>query len=389
MASDSTENAPNSYQIAVRFGDEILQAGFTAIPNLVLDHYADLGITPGEMLFTIHVWQYWWSEKNPYPSLQGVADKMNASRRQVRRYAEGLKDKGLLKVNERRLPGVGQITSEYDFSPLIRAIVAIASERKSDRSNLSSPPGSNLSEGGRTDSSGGARKKMSPEEYTGRKDEDQEYEGVVSNIRRKNDQKNLENKILLGQENSRSAHSGSRAEKPAEQIPSRSNGDTVPLGEAIAAWKHRQEATAANGTPAGAIGAPASSEQNGTSGSAAASTRQPRRRGRPPGSTEERERLVAYLRDFAIELGDEAPLAATVTRALNTFKAATVPPEFWGDHLYSARAITQERTAQITKQARDGNAIRRKNKMPYFFEVLEDLVGLRPEPTRRSDDPKP
>ncbi len=143
MASDSTENAPNSYQIAVRFGDEILQAGFTAIPNLVLDHYADLGITPGEMLFTTHVWQYWWSEKNPYPSLQGVADKMNASRRQVRRYAEGLKAKGLLKVTERRLPGVGQITSEYDFFPLIRAIVAIANERKSDRSNLSSPPGRN------------------------------------------------------------------------------------------------------------------------------------------------------------------------------------------------------------------------------------------------------
>ena len=105
------------------------------------------------------------------------------------------------------------------------------------------------------------------------------------------------------------------------------------------------------------------------------------RRGRPAGSSDERERLRAFLTDFARELGDEAPLAATITRTLNTFKAAGVPPEQWSDTLYQARGLTQEHTAQIRKLAGDGgDGIRRKNKMPYFFATLEQLVGLRPEP---------
>jgi hypothetical protein len=107
------------------------------------------------------------------------------------------------------------------------------------------------------------------------------------------------------------------------------------------------------------------------------------RRGRPTGSSDERERLRPFLTDFARELGDEAPLAATITRTLNLFKAAGVPPEQWSDTLYQARGITQEHTAQIRKLAGDGgDGIRRKNKMPYFFATLEQLVGLRPEPTR-------
>ena len=89
----------------------------------------------------------------------------------------------------------------------------------------------------------------------------------------------------------------------------------------------------------------------------------------------------AFLTDFARELGDEAPLAATITRTLNIFTAAGVPPEQWSDLLYQARGLTQEHTAQIRKLAGDGgDGIRRKNKMPYFFATLEQLVGLRPAP---------
>src|SRR4051794_30704442 len=105
------------------------------------------------------------------------------------------------------------------------------------------------------------------------------------------------------------------------------------------------------------------------------------RRGRPTGSSDERERLRAFLTDFARELGDEAPLASTITRTLNLFKAADVPVEQWSDYLYQARGLTQEHTAQIRKLAGDGgDGIRRKNKMPYFFATLEQLVGLRPDP---------
>lgn len=111
----------------------------------------------------------------------------------------------------------------------------------------------------------------------------------------------------------------------------------------------------------------------------------PRQKDRPPGSVEEREHLEAFLKDFAAELGDEAPLPSTITRALNIFKSAGVPPGRWGDHLYQARATAQEHTGQIRKEATGGSSgLRRKNKMPYFLAVLEQLVGLRLAPAAPS-----
>jgi hypothetical protein len=90
--------------------------------------------------------------------------------------------------------------------------------------------------------------------------------------------------------------------------------------------------------------------------------------------------LRPFIEDFARELGDEAPLSATITRTLNIFTTAGVDPERWSDVLYQARGLTQEHTAQIRKVR--GNAaagMGRKNKMPYFLATLEQLVGLRPE----------
>jgi hypothetical protein len=92
MATHTSSNAPrpipikpnksttdSGYRIAVRFGDQVLQAGFTSVPNLVLNHYAELGISPAEMMFTIHMWQFRWTERDPYPSLTTIADKMDVS----------------------------------------------------------------------------------------------------------------------------------------------------------------------------------------------------------------------------------------------------------------------------------------------------------------------
>lgn len=128
MPANVQEPKPNpatggrDYRIAVRFGDRLLEAGHTAVPNLVLNHYARLGVSQAEMLFVIHVWQHWWNERDPYPSLGTIAERMGISRRQARNYVHSLKEKKFLTVNERVVPGLGQTTSEYDFAPLLEAI---------------------------------------------------------------------------------------------------------------------------------------------------------------------------------------------------------------------------------------------------------------------------
>lgn len=113
-------------RLSVRFGDEVLQRGHTAVPNLVLNYYACLGLSPAEMLFTIHVWQHWWTERDPHPSLRTIAGRMGVSGRQAKRYVEALERKGFLHVVERFALHGGQLTNEFDYSPLIRAVVEAA-----------------------------------------------------------------------------------------------------------------------------------------------------------------------------------------------------------------------------------------------------------------------
>jgi len=122
---DVGEAERGPYAIVARWGDELLDGGFTVIPNLVMTHYAKLGITPAEMMLVAHIVQYQWTEQNPYPGLPGVAERMGLSRRQVNNYVKSLKDKGFLTVHERTAPGRGQITSEYDFSGLRAAVLTL------------------------------------------------------------------------------------------------------------------------------------------------------------------------------------------------------------------------------------------------------------------------
>ncbi|MDQ6645268.1 MAG: helix-turn-helix domain-containing protein, partial [Chloroflexota bacterium] len=128
-----SSNKTTADSIIVRFGDPILEEGHTAVPNLVLNYYSRLGITPAEMLFIIHVWQFWWTEKNPYPAITTIAKRMDMVKRQVQKYAKSLKEKEyiedadirLLRVNDRYLDGRGQVSSEYDFSGLLKAITLL------------------------------------------------------------------------------------------------------------------------------------------------------------------------------------------------------------------------------------------------------------------------
>ncbi len=109
-------------------------------------------------------------------------------------------------------------------------------------------------------------------------------------------------------------------------------------------------------------------------------TIQRRGRGRPPlHNLEERQVVQAYIEDFARELGDEAKLKSSVTRALNLKRQAGLDLGTFIGVLEEARAITKERTASITKMRSSGGGggFIVKNKMPYYFAVIAELLGLK------------
>lgn len=90
----------------------------------------------------------------------------------------------------------------------------------------------------------------------------------------------------------------------------------------------------------------------------------PQRRTTPD---EDRLAIGGDLAQIAAKLGDNAPPRASLTRALRLYHDADISQVSFRQLLFEALATTQ--------------AARPHNRMAYFFRVLEDRLGLRPEAT--------
>jgi hypothetical protein len=124
-------------RLAGRFGAPVLAAGYTVTPNLLLRHAARLGLMGGELLLVQYVWQHWWDGHTPHPSVGLLAREMGRSPRTIRYYLQGLREKGLLSLEERSGPDGARLSNGFDFGPLIAAVVRLA---EADCKRLQSPP---------------------------------------------------------------------------------------------------------------------------------------------------------------------------------------------------------------------------------------------------------
>ncbi len=96
---------------------------------------------------------------------------------------------------------------------------------------------------------------------------------------------------------------------------------------------------------------------------------------------EARQVIADYIADFSIEMGDEAKLKSSVTRAYNLFRKSGLELPTFLNALYEARSRTKQATASIKKErSGEKGMFRVKNKMPFYFAVVEDLLGLREKP---------
>jgi hypothetical protein len=93
---------------------------------------------------------------------------------------------------------------------------------------------------------------------------------------------------------------------------------------------------------------------------------------------QDRARLVDYIEDLAREFNDEAALTVSTSRAMHLYERAGLNLDEFVDALMAARAATKEHSAAIRKQSSRGSTALgpAKNRMAYFFSVLEDELGL-------------
>lgn len=111
------------------------------------------------------------------------------------------------------------------------------------------------------------------------------------------------------------------------------------------------------------------------------------RPGRATGLSEYRRRIAVpdYIKhvvtDFSAELHDDEHTRANLSRATRLWQQSGLEePVFVQEVLYRARAIARKQ-AGVKKRSAAGGLV---NRMPYFFAVVEDLMGLRDGEGRRA-----
>jgi hypothetical protein len=115
----------------VAWGDGVLDAGFCQVPNLVLDHQSELGLSNDELTLVIHVLKYKHNATDPYPKNKTIADKMGTSERTLERYISSLKSKGYLERSQ-----INEWSHSWSFAPLLRRLRDMSPGDKYD-----TPPG--------------------------------------------------------------------------------------------------------------------------------------------------------------------------------------------------------------------------------------------------------
>jgi hypothetical protein len=101
------------------------------------------------------------------------------------------------------------------------------------------------------------------------------------------------------------------------------------------------------------------------------------RRPPPPKLPPYLERLVSR---YSEELHDDAHIPQNLGQAGRLWKTSGWSEAAFGQALIEAKAITLRR--DIKKRATVGGEVGARNKMPYYFTVLRDLLGV----TRENHD---
>jgi DNA-binding MarR family transcriptional regulator len=111
--------------------EALFEKGFVVLPTLFLRNYAHLKpypLSPGEALFVLHLMEFKWDAKEPYPAYKTLAKRMGVSDKMTRRHAQSLEIKGYLKRQIRTSK-----TNRFDLNPLFDALLKAVTEQKAKK----------------------------------------------------------------------------------------------------------------------------------------------------------------------------------------------------------------------------------------------------------------
>jgi hypothetical protein len=101
-------------ELTAKWSELVMEDGFTAVPNLLIDHLVDLQINPLELSVIIAIEKHRFSGDTAWPSNEKIGQITGYSPRHVNRITNELYQRNLL--NKIKRPYNSCL---YDFKPLI------------------------------------------------------------------------------------------------------------------------------------------------------------------------------------------------------------------------------------------------------------------------------
>jgi len=117
-------------EVEKKWSKTLVAAGWTAIPTVIFERQAALGLDPLDINIILHLASYWWTAGNaPHPSKATIAAAIGVDPRTVQRRIAKLEGAGFITRIRRSLKKGGTTTNQYSFAGLIKAATPFAEER--------------------------------------------------------------------------------------------------------------------------------------------------------------------------------------------------------------------------------------------------------------------
>lgn len=124
--SSKPEKAPQtdtSKVLEAKWGKTAIEAGFTALPDVVFRNQKALKLKPLDVLVLLHLASYWWKpNENPWPSKGKLADSLDVDPRTVQRSIQKMERLGYVRRIARKAKAGDNLSNEYDLRGLKTAV---------------------------------------------------------------------------------------------------------------------------------------------------------------------------------------------------------------------------------------------------------------------------
>ncbi len=112
-----------------KWSTELIEAGFTVFPSVILQRQKALGLDPLDVNILLYLSTYWWTAEGlPHPSKKTIAEAVGRDARTVQRRIAAMESAGFIERIERRDSKYGSKSNIYKFDGLIKAAKPYARE---------------------------------------------------------------------------------------------------------------------------------------------------------------------------------------------------------------------------------------------------------------------